>query len=1184
MKNIIPSIFLVSLFFLLYLSCERVTDISGILKNKRNGNNPLGNVGNTEMVLSVTQGIYDDKIILTWTKIPGAVRYDIGFSVSQTANLDLRSDFVADAEFSGTTVTYEHAFFNGEKESFYYKVAAIGENEQKLLSSSIVFGSTLGFASVNFDNIDFYTTTLLWNKVANAVGYTIQRRTSAGIFETIAELEEDVFSYVDTSLDSETTYLYRILAHSSLEDEFAAGTERSLTTPAKDAPFAPESFTVSDKSFGNKIVIEWQPPLTTDSSPETDPLFYAVYRKEVQESEFTLLAVGASTDEWEVPGSVPALFRYEDTTVVSDLRYHYQVCAAYPTEDGAKKTWGISVEAEGETVPSIKGWSIEEAESDSGFNDIVLSWDQDPTLGADVEIWRSARIPTDDQFTLLASLEDSGEFADDSIAFAETYYYKARYSVGDELDEKGLFTDILEITFVDESITTADMGLFVDSIATSSVFIGWSNLSESGIDTSITNSAELMGVYTLQELTDAGYSDIAVTAMSVNVDGAIVAEVLTSVFAAATYRIKAFLPSGDTIISNDSISAAPLKKPANPVAAQGTYKDRIQVAWNAVPGADSYKIYSRIIGDSAWTEEEKILLEEEVVGFEEVTGEVTFDILPANNNNADERGKIHEIKVVAMSGGNASSESDTVTGNVLGPALLNPEATQLDHIDKVVLSWDKVVGVKTYLIERDDGEGGAFGELVTINDEDSVFFEDTTVDLLSSKPYRYRITPLNVKTYNNLPSIVKTGYILAPPDGVTATEYKYADSIKVSWNEVSGALQYRIYARSLGGSDWYHVGDTIQKSGSTEAPSEYIHTGLPAGVAREYAVCTAIAGMDSGKSAAVTGKTLPTVSGVAVSKGIEYQSGGRYATKITWNGVSGAVKYFVFRMDRNMDFLDGSYWVKVGEADHTGLERYEWLDTDGVILRETYHAYWVVAVGSDEAGDDFVDASLSGDSTTWRGDKDFYPDNVNVIESDSFSTLALNENVDYGYRWMTVREVLNQINYALHTAAVLTDSSKTEYRRYTAAVTGGSISDNSKGGFFAFRIDSYSTDEIPNIVVNDTNYAGVSGWLRANKSGFMVGDSWDIAKKDGSRIVEASIRNYNGVQNKLVDFQIISEPSLGGISSSQGFKIKIEGGSWENFTGSDNVGTASRSNPHVQAFYGDSYSAILAQLYGAGVY
>lgn len=96
---------------------------------------------------------------------------------------------------------------------------------------------------------------LNWEDVAvNETGFSIQRKIAGGNFDTIAQIFADKESYLDTSLQPGTEYIYRLRATRS--GEVSAWSNEAVIESFDRAPNAPANLKVTVEKY-NRIEIQW---------------------------------------------------------------------------------------------------------------------------------------------------------------------------------------------------------------------------------------------------------------------------------------------------------------------------------------------------------------------------------------------------------------------------------------------------------------------------------------------------------------------------------------------------------------------------------------------------------------------------------------------------------------------------------------------------------------------------------------------------------------------------------------------------------------------------------------------------------------------------------------------------------------------------------------------------------------
>lgn len=198
--------------------------------------------------------------------------------------------------------------------------------------------------------------------------------------------------------------------------------------------------------------------------------------------------------------------------------------------------------------------------------------------------------------------------------------------------------------------------------------------------------------------------------------------------------------------------------------------DGINLSWNLVPGADSYKIYS-----SDTESGEFALLSD--------TNEVSFTVTGLDV------GKVYWFKVAASNGegdgGSGSAVAATPIVNPGAPTGLNATAGD----EQAVLSWNLAAGATSYIIYDNDTESN-FVAIAT------VFSSPYTVTgLTNNTEYAFKVEATNI--HAKTMSLTKHATPIAPvtipfaPSGVTANAGN--GSVRLSWSVAAGARGYNVY-------------------------------------------------------------------------------------------------------------------------------------------------------------------------------------------------------------------------------------------------------------------------------------------------------------------------------------------------------------------------------------------------------
>ena len=339
-----------------------------------------------------------------------------------------------------------------------------------------------------------------------------------------------------------------------------------------------------------------------------------------------------------------------------------------------------------------------------------------------------------------------------------------------------------------------------------------------------------------------------------------------------------------------------------------------KLTWKAVSGADWYEIYRcSDTGTYYWYHDT-------------VTATSYID------DDAWVEG-LFKYKVVAVNSrtGTESGESNAV-GKTCRLAQPKVTATNVVSTGQVKLQWEYVNGAAKYAIYRRTGSSG-----------DYAYYAGTTGTSYVDKKatvgttYCYKVTA--VRSGNSAANSEKSAAVgktpkLAKPK-VSIANVVSSGKIKLSWGAVSGAQKYAIYRAVGNGSYKYYV--------STKSTA-YIDSNVKAGTKYAYKV-TAVHSKSAGNSekSAAVGKTakLPQTKVTATN----VVSTGKI--KLTWNAVSGAKKYAIYRMCSDYDY-DYEYYTSTTSTAYV----------DKGADEEFKYCYKVVAVHSNSAGNSAPSAAV----------------------------------------------------------------------------------------------------------------------------------------------------------------------------------------------------------------------------------
>ncbi|MCD7761231.1 MAG: hypothetical protein LUH16_05590 [Clostridiales bacterium] len=325
----------------------------------------------------------------------------------------------------------------------------------------------------------------------------------------------------------------------------------------------------------------------------------------------------------------------------------------------------------------------------------------------------------------------------------------------------------------------------------------------------------------------------------------------------------------------------------------------VRLAWSEVSLADSYVVYRRASGATAWTKLGTVSSDDDLTWLDKTAVE----------------GTTYEYVVRACDGSILSPYQRTGTSVDYDPEFSLSSATQTNS--GVKLTWDASTEYDSYQIYRRVGNSGSWTKVETISDTSKTSYTDTA-QLTSGAVYSYTIAGISDGTEDDYDPYGLQVTWLDMPELVSAASYK--TGMKVTWKAVSGADGYRVFRKESG--SWKCIA-TIT-SGSTV--TYYDSAASASGTTYTYTV-RAYQGSAYGpySSSGISGTrvTAPTLVSVA-------QSGS--SMKVQWTAVSDATKYYVYRKS------SGTGWTKVGTVSASATSYSDSTASSGTVYTYTVRA------------------------------------------------------------------------------------------------------------------------------------------------------------------------------------------------------------------------------------------------------
>ncbi|MHA2641797.1 MAG: BACON domain-containing protein, partial [bacterium JZ-2024 1] len=727
--------------------------------------------------LSASDGLYSDKVRVSWDPVPGATLYLIQRSESATGPFaDLSS--VSGTTYDDTTATPGIDYF--------YKVRAfVGSTGGLFGDPDAGWRMPATPADVNAsDGTRLDVVEIHWTPVPGAGSYIVERSLSRNAdYTEIATTS--IASYEDSTAEIAVTYWYRVrtMMHShnspaSLPDSGYRGIEPPL------------NFQASDGLSTDGVLLSWEGP---------DDANFEVQRGPAPLGPFS-----------EVLGVTPVgVKNFTDTTASHGEDYAYRVIARKNFID---------------SEPSLPdtGWRKPVAPSNLTASDgssttgIDLSWDP-PSHPATFSVLRAEA--SGGPFSEIAQGITETTYTDVDAESGKTYFYRVRSVFGshtsDDSNEDAGYRSLSP-----PSNVQASDGAYSDRIR-----VSWDPAPfASGYDV-YRSEQPLTGFVKVNMNPVSGITyDDAETSLNISVD-----------YYYQVVSLRGTYSSAPSV--TDSGWRAP-ETPTGVTASDGSFTDRIEVSWNAVPGVDSYKVFRATLSSGPYSE-----IASGITGTTYIDFSASADI-------------IYYYRVRATQNGRDSADSSIDAGFHGAPYPPNLSASDGTFSDKVRISWDPVPQADSYNLYRADNPLGPYSPLtlnltVTVND-------DTSAQVATD--YWYRVTSVRYGV-ESVQSPEDAGW-RAPqaPTGVSASDGSFTDKVQVSWNAVSGATSYKILRATASDGPFSEI--------ATSSSTSYDDTSADAGKNYWYKVRSVQNGKESPDSASDQGwRKPPTPTGVSASDG-----------------------------------------------------------------------------------------------------------------------------------------------------------------------------------------------------------------------------------------------------------------------------------------------------------------------------
>ncbi|MCD2452074.1 MAG: hypothetical protein Q8K07_15710 [Methylicorpusculum sp.] len=853
--------------------------------------------------VSASQGVYYDKVTVSWSSSTGALAYDVYRSItagskSNTVAIDLTGNSYDD---TATTVSTHY---------FYTVVAknATGNSPDSTQSEGwIKVPGTISTLSATKGTV-LNAVDLSWLPVADATSYNVYRASSSGGALTLIG-SATTPTFTDSTSGFSAAYYYRTTAIVGTIE--GPQSNEAVGWGKQPVPDQVTGVTASQGAYYEKVSIAWSVAANASS--------YDIFRSSTAGDKGSLIA------------SNLAALSYDDTAATGGSPFFYIVvaknAAGYAPDSSQSEGWG--------KIPGTVGGLS--ATQGTVVNAVTLSWSATPDATR-YNIYRASS--SGGSLTLVANSTVPG-FTDSTTGFGSAFYYKISVMVGAVEGSASVEVAGWGKQPVPDQVTgvSASQATYYDK-----VLVSWASTTNADTyDVYRSSNSGTRGSIIASDLSVLTYDDTTATGG-------------THYF----YTIVAKNGTGSSPDSSQVDGWGKLPTTINALSAsQGTVINAVELTWSPVADATSYKIYRApssggtltLIGNSstpnftdstssfglAFYYKVSAMVDmvegpksNEVVGWGQqpaplqVTGvtatqdtfydkvkvswsfsinAASFDlyrstafgakgyliasglsILTYDDTAAMGGGTHYFYTVVAKNATGSSPDSTQAEGWGKLPATINTlTATQGTVINAVQLSWLAVPDATSYKVYRANSSGGA---LTLVSTSLAASYTDSTSGF--GNAFYYKVTAL-VGTVEGPVGNEAAGWGKQPAPvqvtGVTASQGTYYDKVTVSWSSSTGALAYDVYRSSTAGTK----GNTV----ATDLTGNSYDDGTATGGAHYFYTIVAKNGTGSSPDSSQAegwGKLPATVNTLSATQGTLTAK-----VKLTWVGLPDATGYEIYR-------------------------------------------------------------------------------------------------------------------------------------------------------------------------------------------------------------------------------------------------------------------------------------------------
>jgi titin len=880
----------------------------------------------------------DTEVALTWVDSFGATSYTVARSTDGVNFTDL--DTVDTNSFTDTEAS--------EATDYTYRVIATGAAGDGPAATDTVTTLPAAVTSVSVDSYTDTSVAISWSDPSDGeTGFLVERSDDGDNWDELTTTADDVITYTDNTAEEATNYLYRV---TPINDTGSGGSAQiDVTTrptaasgvDATDLTATAVNIAWTDHSDGetsykvlrsdnggtsySTIVDELDPDTHSYEDDTVLPASTYIYKvvavglggDSADSNTDTILTVPAAVTNlsatvmsltqvdlaWSDVGG-NASYRLErkigngtwdlvdntitanattfsDTTATEGTAYTYRIFAVNATGASAVSNTPSAI-----TVPATP--TAMDASPTSATN-IHVTWTDNSDGETGVELQRFDGTT----WSKLVDLAPDTESYDNTVAAGSTYTYRVRMS---NAGGNGAFSGTDSATTIPGQVTS----VLATAADAATVNVTWSSVS--GATGYRVMRSDNAGVSYAQVGTD-------LAANAVSYEDATADEATPYL-----YKVVAFNATG---AGADSATSAVTTYSAAPtgLAVDAITTTQVQLSWTDNSGGEAHYIVYRAVGSGDF----------------DAVDTVDPDTEAWNDSDIDPATTYHYY-VTASNGAGESEPTDTVNALTRTAAPTISAATPTSATTMTV-TWSAVTGATGgYKLQRDDGLGGAYGQIATPA-AGAVSYNDT--GLTEGRLYNYKLIAVNATGDSATSSPVSGTTFPAAPDTVVVGTVT-TTTVDLSWDDNSSGETNFVIFRSDDNGDSWDIAGTNSANDTT-----FTDTGLTAGTAYLYHVTATDLGGSSPATLDAAALTLP-----AAPTGLAASPTSDTAIHISWTAQSGVFNSYSLLRDDGGGFAEiATPNANVTSYDDTGLDE------------GTEYSYKLVAVN--DSGDSAASSTVA---------------------------------------------------------------------------------------------------------------------------------------------------------------------------------------------------------------------------------